>query len=739
MRFVSQKYKFRSHLERVSLFSIDFCYFCAIKTILDMKKTLILTLFMALFTFGHAQPKITEVSAPTSVGIFGLYEISFQMGDYPNPYDPKVIDVYAEFVAPDGTKSHVNGFYFEEYTFEKQNNSEVATAGRDKGWRIRFTPDQTGTWTYSLNAIDSKGKTSLTSSQSARFSFQCTAVASAQGFIRLANQRYLKREVFENGQKSFRSFFPIGPNIAWYGLNNSYARPKGIYDYDKYINSISGSANYMRIWINRSMTLSLYGIEYTQTVGNNNKVYFNSTLNQKDAAELDHIIEYAARHNINIMPCIFTFGDYCRNRQSESKWENNPYNTMLGLESSTDFFTDTEAKRIAKNFLRYIVARWGYATNIMSWELWNEVENIPNESLTLDQHYRNIISWHEEMSAYLRSTDPFHHLVSTSTVNASKANNLYEHLFQQMDFAQIHNYGNIQKAKSKEERSFQLLDLVTNTRYLYPDKPCFIGEFAFGQSSGLNKYKEKDPYGFDAHNCLWASVFSGSMGPGSFWYWEYLEQCNLLRIYEPMLKFCEQLPLLSDSFTGKSTANVAKRSSTVFPNGIETLYMVNAAEDTLYGWCQDSLFSYQGLRRLTDKVGKNGHFDDNGVFDKKGYVYTKDAAKKPRPCSNSNTISIPISKQPVGTRYIVRWYDTETGLEMPTERTTAEVKGGRRSEKSLSIEFPSSVRDLKNKRINNTFGDAVFSLTLDNGQKEGSNTQNGNAPSGKSKTIRVRH
>ena len=703
-----------------------------------MKKTLILTLFIALFTFGHAQPEITDVSAPTSVGVFGLYEISFQLGDYPNPYDPNVIDVYAEFIAPDGTKSRVNGFYYEEYSFRKKEGYEVATAGRDKGWRVRFTPDQTGTWAFALHAIDGRSKNTMKHTESTRYTFQCNPVASAQGFIRIANQQYLKREVVENRQKSSHPFFPVGPNIAWYGYRGNNAYPLGIYDYEKYIDAIAGSANYMRIWISCYQYLSLYGPEFTQKEGNKTKVYFDSTLNQKDAAELDHIVEYAAKNGINLMLCLFTYPDFSDEHNRSNRWSNNPYNTILGLKSATDFFTDPEARRISKNLIRYIVARWGYATNIMNWELWNEVENIPVESIPVERHHSNIVKWHDEMSTYIRSIDPFHHLISTSSAFSTKPSDFYKSLYHSMDFVQFHHYGNIQKAKSKEERSYQLLNLANTAHDCYPDKPCFIGEFGFGQSSSLIKYQDKDPYCFDAHNCLWASAFYGTMGPASFWFWDHLEKNDLLRIYEPLLKFCQKLPPLSDSFTSKSTANVTS-NSTVFLNGIETLYMVNAAEDTLYGWCQDSLFSYQGLRRLTDKVGKNGHFEDNGVFDKNGYVYTKDASKKPKPCSNSNTISIPISKQPVGARYIVRWYDTETGLEMPTERTTAEVKGGRRSEKSLSIEFPSSVRDLKNKRINNTFGDAVFSLTLDNGQKEGSNTQNGDAPSGKSKTIRVRH
>ena len=30
--------------------------------------------------------------------------------------------------------------------------------------------------------------------------------------------------------------------------------------------------------------------------------------------------------------------------------------------------------------------------------------------------------------------------------------------------------------------------------------------------------------------------------------------------------------------------------------------MINATEDTIYGWCQDTAFAYQSLRWLTDNA-----------------------------------------------------------------------------------------------------------------------------------------
>jgi len=703
-----------------------------------MKRNLTLALLISLFSGLHGQPNPSAVSFPATVDLFGTYEITFQMKTYANPYDPEVIDVFAEFISPEGKTFKVNSFYYEGYQFAKQNDVEKATESRNRGWRIRFTPDQVGQWRFSLHATDRDGSTTIDTYESKRFGFQCLAADSAQGFITVANRRFLKRDIVENGARAERSFFPCGPNVAWYEYSESASNPRGIYDYEKYINALDGNANFIRIWLNRYQYLSLYGPEYTQKSGNKAKVYFDSTLNQKDAAELDFIVEYAAQHGISIMPCIFTFGDFLENgtfKGDASCWRNNPFHTILGLKSPTDFFTDAEAKRLSKNLIRYIVARWGYATNIMCWEFWNEVDNIDKGDLSADQHQRNIVSWHEEMADFTRSIDPFSHPLTTSCTTFDTKKHLDSHIYKTLDITQWHSYGNIQKAKSKEQRAHKPFEKKDEVFQLYPHKPFFIGEYGFGQSSSKKKYEDKDPFGFDTHNSIWASFFSTSMGPISFWYWNYLNKMDLWDIYKPVITFANQLPKLSETFTAHHTAAI-DRLSTVFPNGIQTYYMMNKAEDTLYGWCQDTAYSYQALRRLTDKVGKDGHFDLDGIFDPEGYVYTLNTAKKPRPSSRNNEITLIIRKQRVGTQYTIRWFDGETGLEIVSERQTVVVqKNGLFQPKTISFDFPSCIRDVENQTVSTKFGDAAFIITIDKGTKNESNAK-GTAPK-KVNTIRI--
>ena len=703
----------------------------------NMKKAFVFAFLLGVITLGHAQPKIKNLTFSSSVKLFDLYEITFQLGTYANPYDPAVIDVYAEFTAPDGRISKVNGFYYEGYHFEKHNGYEKSYLdSRNSCWKVRFTPTQVGTWKFTLHAIDKQGRLTMSSYGGTTFVFTCKTVDNAKGFITKANTRYLKRDIVANGKRQSHSFFPIGPNVAWYVCKEyyNYASPYGIYEYERRIDSLAGNANYIRVFLDRPQSLSLYGPEHTQMKNGEPTVYFNNTINQKDAGELDHIIQYAAQNDINVMLCIFNYinlkADPAHDNsldKDQDDWRINPYHTVLGLKKTDDFFTDAEAIRISQNHVRYIVARWGYATNLVAWELWNEVNNMDFDMNALDRYRNSVCRWHKDMADLIHNNDPFGHLVSTSLGSKDPDNYLYDHVFNSQDLVLYHRYFSVLEAKSKQQPAYQLHLQSANTRKIYPSLPFYVGEFGFGSLTTAN-YLANDPYGCDHHNTLWSSLFSGMMGPASFWNWTVLDKGKSHDIFKPVLNFCKQLPIPSETFTPYTTGE-PKKFSIVFPNGIETYYMVNAAEDTLYGWSQDTAFTYQALRRLTDRVNAKSHFEEGAVFDPQGYVYTLNDKKKPRPSSRSNVISIPIEKQPAGTRYVVRWYDTETGKEIRSEATEAVVKNH-----ALTFEFPSSIRDVRKKTISNTFGDAVFVITREN--KNGS-TPESNAANA-TKKIRIK-
>lgn len=703
-----------------------------------MKKLFILVLLLGMAGQGICQPQINTPSFPSSVNLFDKFEVSFSLSNnpYSNPYDSTEVFIEATFCSPDNRTYNVSAFYYESYMFTNNDLVEIATKEQSRhSWKVRFTPNQVGTWTFTIKGIDANGIVNLPNNGTSSYTFTCNATNYADGFISRANTRFLKRDVVRDAQRSFKSFFPVGPNVAWYSCNYYqgdpiYSQSYGIYDYQRYIDSLTGNANYMRIWLNRYQHLSLYGPEFTQIDGQGDMVvYFDSTVNQKDSAELDYIIEYAAQHGIAIMPCVFSFGDFRSYNNDEpddpSIWSNNPFSTISGIDGPCCFFSNETAKRITKNLLRYIVSRWGYATNIMCWELWNEVSNMFKECDDgTGQLQASVLSWHNEMASYIRSCDPYNHCISTSMGTTGKTcdsalvnynDSLYLSLFDTLDIVMQHNYQNINKAKSPEQFSKVLYDKTMQAHTKYPTKPFFMGEFAFGQYS---LYAEKDTFGIDLHNSLWSSLFSTAIGPASMWWWQYLNNCRLFHNrYSALLTFCQNMPILSRTFSAYQTGEKIGHKL-VFPNNIETYYMINAAEDTIYGWCQDTAFAYQSLRWLTDSVEPNTdstfylHFIDSVVFDSLGYVYKLTNDKRPAPSSGNNFIDIIVSNQPIGATFNLIWYNTETGLPYFNYLIQfVSVRLNELEDKVIRIYFPNEIRDLKRNTITNIFGDAVFVLT----------------------------
>jgi hypothetical protein len=193
---------------------------------------------------------------------------------------------------------------------------------------------------------------------------------------------------------------------------------------------------------------------------------------------------------------------------SNAEWRTNPYNAKNGgpCESPVDFFTNAEAKKIYKNKLRYMVARWGYSTNLACWELWNEIDNVLAWQKVPPAA---IVSWHKEMANYLKRIDPYKHLVSTS-VSHREMPDLWQ--VENIDFSQHHLYGPDRDLK----------DIGNSIRkYIKEfDKPDVINEFAVGWKGPEKDYTALE-YEREMHNGLWRGMFSPTPVLPLSWWWEW--------------------------------------------------------------------------------------------------------------------------------------------------------------------------------------------------------------------------
>lgn len=432
---------------------------------------------------------ITSVAPSASrVAAYDRLELTVVIdADFNNPYDPDDIRLDGTFESPSGVQVTVPGFYYRDFTL----NGTTAAPTDDWSWRVRFTPTEPGTWRYQVTA--SAGDTTQTSDWS-----EFTATASDNpGFIRVdsRNPHYF---AFDSGAP----YFPIGENMGW-------ADGSPIADYHQWMGELSAAGgSYIRVW----MASWGFGIEWKDTgLG-------NYDLRQDRAFALDQVFNLAHADGIYIMLSLLNHGAW--NPTTNPEWVDNPYNVVNGgmLTQPQEFMTNPEAIRLWHQRLHYIAARWGYSPNLMTWEWWNEI----NWTAMVDPAL--LTPWIEESAAYLKTLDPYNHLIthsgspigSTSVWGDPTISFTQQHLY---------NLADIQRAYHSE---------VPDWLAAYPDKPFIMGEFGT-DSSGAST---TDMEGMGLHIGLWAAPMNGSAGTGMMWWWDtYTHPLGLTTQFTPVARF----------------------------------------------------------------------------------------------------------------------------------------------------------------------------------------------------------
>lgn len=265
-------------------------------------------------------------------------------------------------------------------------------------------------------------------------------------------------------------------------------------------------------------------------------------------------IKFGDEYNDNPYPCSVPDDEgYC-------------YRNFLDSENPTDFFSSQEAQNYYKKRLRYMIARWGYSTNIAVMELYSEVNNFGNvnpkggpndlnyseckfypDSAGLGSFYYRpyvdssttycpiINSWQESMCQYIK--DSLYHTDHPLAVNyTGPPNDALDPTYQSpyVDVATYNNYGrSVEKAKlnydNVEGIYHDLLD-----PYFIP-KPFMHSEYGPGEGVGSiqqAKYKK----------ALYYTPFIGLAGSGINWDWQENE-FGVWSFINPIREFMEGIPL----------------------------------------------------------------------------------------------------------------------------------------------------------------------------------------------------
>ncbi|MCF8371437.1 MAG: T9SS type A sorting domain-containing protein [Bacteroidales bacterium] len=287
-----------------------------------------------------------------------------------NPFNPDYqnengISLEAVFTSPTGIQHKVYGFYMEDWAYNGNLNNyyyDALTDSNQYKWRIRFSPNEVGNWSYSYTFYFSVQPSFKSYTSDGNFTCE---ESGHHGFLKVGpNNAYLQ---FDDGT----SFFGIGENMGFASqfdfLGDNVSNSTKIAKYKahrKLLPELSqNGGNYVRSF----QLIMDYAFDFASA-----EQYFEG---QKRCFETENFIEEAERAGIYLQ---FNIQDDTGfSKEWPFKWHDNPYYSIVDNPQDTtySFFHTERVKTLWERKFRYIIARWGYSKNIACWELWNEPRN----------------------------------------------------------------------------------------------------------------------------------------------------------------------------------------------------------------------------------------------------------------------------------------------------------------------------------------------------------------------------
>lgn len=691
-------------------------------------------------------------------------------------YDTTKIDCYGLLVSPSNKNIKIFGFFDKEPNISSISCNDnlfgdinavdgqeeyYSSANGPEFWKFRFTPSEAGHYQFTLFVKHSGTIKSIQGGFTVNES-------NLPGFINIP----------ESDSKHFHQqnvdgiHFPIGINDAWsFGYKDGPPN-SSVAGFCYWKNSIDNLAknggNVLRIWLNlenaapgfQPSDLTLYDYNVW---GNNPTVDgcyywdFRFGYSMENAFRLDQLINYAKSKNVNIQFSVLIPNmneEYWPNMtntqpQKFSIWKDNngapipPLNNINQCHSfpvkSTKHYGSGEINNpfeFYKNdviasqryLFRYIISRYGYATNIISWETGNELDysilpdktgnfnkafkNFPNpdyknttktkdllpSELKQSQqvHLNRINAWSKSLTSLIKYYDFHDHIViSGQRVSEDKDNTPWININGTMhvsdygmnslinsDFNHAHVYIGcpaLDTAKSnptvygKSDMSICLHDYLKDFESLAVStkRPTWIQEFDWGYELGCASIEDAiymDPHGFYVHSVYWSAMLSGHSALPLIFGWDQFKSNNKYN----------QIKSISNFINANMTEISSNNSSFRFSNDKARVFGIkDNSTNIVYGWMQNSSFEFHKL--LTD-------FPE--------YLQNLSSNLKP---SITDDISVFFEVSYLGD-YQIDWYSTIDGEKLFSEHVRARFIGNKIKVKlSLPIDL-----------MNNIYSDGVF-------------------------------
>jgi len=328
---------------------------------------------------------------------------------------------------------------------------------------------------------------------------------------------------------------PQSTNTDWtilegnFTTGNSYLFPRMYFVME---NVNSGTAYVDYIWVEEDLGNGTYGPNIVSKPWMAHHQYFE----QRNSLAFDKVLELAEKHGVYLRVTVMEKGDRIL---KNFDFNGVPDTSLQGEYFYGDFGRMTKTRWLQQAWWRYLQARWGYSTQIHSWELVNEGDPFSGRHFTLA----------DEFGKYMHQFNSNSHLVTTSTWHSFPVGLFWGDTtkYENIDYATYHQYipegkdTTIRVDVKNADGSISILRPVISSISDYYDmaastikaslllgakqefgagKPTIRGEVGYNLSEGgANNYFQNDTQGIWLHNFIWGQINPGGVIE-SYWYWD---------------------------------------------------------------------------------------------------------------------------------------------------------------------------------------------------------------------------
>ena len=503
-----------------------------------MKKVIISAFALFLAVGMSAQIKSVTPDAKKVKQYDAIFFEVALTGEWENPYLQEEAALDMVLTAPSGKELVLPCFY------------KSGESGAESIWEARFTPQEKGKYTYFFRYSED-GKVA---SESAPATFK-SRKSKLDGILHVRDNWTL---VFDNG-KPFRG---VGINLCWESRTEDDSKffsdlheQHDRFNFDAMLPDFAANGgNFTRMWI------CDWNFPIDRQEGFNNFRYqeTNEYMNKSAVERLDHVVTLAEDLGIKIMLCMGQ-----GNVLADSK-----------------FFTCCDAKVRYRNYLRYIVARWGYSPAIGMWEFFNEIDNVQHNAPEGVIPAEYIVAWHDEMSTYLAGLDPFQHIRTTS-----------------ISHRDLEGLNDLVNLDINQKHIYNATHVVPETIDAYVakhNKHYIVGEVGYEWDWSKNFDDFADGMIMDFRRAFWYGLFSQTSVTPMTWWWEWFDE-------HKAIPYMKNARLISEMMLKAGKGDFQKVQTV--KNGKAEAYAVRCGKQTF-------VYVYNGnedvLDNISIEIGKSG-------------------------------------------------------------------------------------------------------------------------------------